>query len=273
MPKLVIGEANELSVEQVIANLPHALILSAPDYQWGELIAQHIAQSTDKTYEIIYPIKYDKIDTEIGKVTITQIRQLIGRTRTQQEKGRIYIIYMADSMTAQAQNAFLKALEEPNPTTYFILLVKNRHSLIPTVLSRAQNLNIKPLKDSQIVQLLPDTVDATLKKQIIFIANGNPVALNALLENPGNIKQYSDTIAQAKILLTGTIYQKIVLINQLKKTRPEAILVLDSLIKILKASIKTADKKQLGYLDSAVAARKDIISNHNVSIAMLYHLV
>jgi hypothetical protein len=46
------------------------------------------------------------------------------------------IIYKADTMTIDAQNAFLKTLEEPPPHTIILLLGKSKESFLPTVLSR-----------------------------------------------------------------------------------------------------------------------------------------
>lgn len=51
---------------------------------------------------------------------------------------KIYIINHAEKLTAEAQNAFLKVLEEPPVSnTYFIMLTDNAGALLPTIKSRA----------------------------------------------------------------------------------------------------------------------------------------
>lgn len=56
---------------------------------------------------------------------------------------KFYIIKNADDMTVQAQNAFIKILEEPPKGVIFILICKFASSLLTTVVSRCQVFNIK----------------------------------------------------------------------------------------------------------------------------------
>jgi len=53
---------------------------------------------------------------------------------------KAYIVYDADSMNANAQNAFLQILEEPPAHAVFILCTGNPASLLPTVRSRCVEL-------------------------------------------------------------------------------------------------------------------------------------
>jgi DNA polymerase III subunit delta' len=52
------------------------------------------------------------------------------------------IIYEADCLMPQAQNAFLKTLEEPTKRTFFILSTENPNSLLSTIRSRCQTLSL-----------------------------------------------------------------------------------------------------------------------------------
>ena len=58
--------------------------------------------------------------------------------RSQEGGYKVYLLLRADSMSAQAQNALLKLLEEPPAQTVFLLTCQSASSLLPTVLSRAQ---------------------------------------------------------------------------------------------------------------------------------------
>lgn len=55
---------------------------------------------------------------------------------------KIGVIHDADRMNTEAQNAFLKTLEEPPPQTYFILTTGNPSALLPTTRSRCQTLTV-----------------------------------------------------------------------------------------------------------------------------------
>lgn len=56
---------------------------------------------------------------------------------------KAYLISDAETMTAQAQNALLKILEEPPQNVYFFLLCQSASALLPTVRSRAPTLRMQ----------------------------------------------------------------------------------------------------------------------------------
>lgn len=55
---------------------------------------------------------------------------------------KIGIIFDADRLVTEAQNAFLKTLEEPPKDSNFILVTGNRKMLLPTILSRCQLISV-----------------------------------------------------------------------------------------------------------------------------------
>jgi DNA polymerase-3 subunit delta' len=60
---------------------------------------------------------------------------------------RIFIIDEAELLNVTGQNALLKTLEEPPPTSVLILLTTNPARLLPTIRSRCQALGFKRLED------------------------------------------------------------------------------------------------------------------------------
>lgn len=63
---------------------------------------------------------------------------------------KIYILSQAETLTLNAANRILKFLEEPNQKTVAILLTENVQAIIPTIRSRCQFIDLKPLNPSQI---------------------------------------------------------------------------------------------------------------------------
>ncbi|MBR3955941.1 MAG: hypothetical protein IKJ63_10765 [Clostridia bacterium] len=55
---------------------------------------------------------------------------------------KVYILHDADGMTREAQNAFLKTLEEPPPFVSFVLAASGTQKLLTTVLSRCTTFNL-----------------------------------------------------------------------------------------------------------------------------------
>lgn len=273
MNKPIVNKANLNEINRFSKNLPQTTILSVSDYEWGEQIAKYIAEVANFDYEVVYPLKDDKINLDVGKIYVKQARELVQKTRTALKKNKVYIIYKASTMNEQAQNAFLKSLEEPNSSTFYILLVNNVHFLLPTVLSRSQILKITPLNNDASLKLIPDNIPANIKQQILFVANGNPLLINKLVNDSSLISQYSAHITTAKSFLTASTYQKLITINKLKDSREDAIATLDALIKILSTTIKTPDKQLLALLNNALNARNDLLSNLNVRLTLIHHLI
>jgi DNA polymerase-3 subunit delta' len=67
---------------------------------------------------------------------------------------RVAIVDAADTLRAEAANAFLKTLEEPPAETVLILLAEREERLPDTVLSRCQKLAFRPIDRDTIVEAL-----------------------------------------------------------------------------------------------------------------------
>lgn len=80
-------------------------------------------------------------------IKIKQIRQIVSETAKKPfESGyKVVIIENAEKMTHDAQDAFLKTLEEPPENTVFLLLADNQNLLLPTIVSRCQVYQFKPV--------------------------------------------------------------------------------------------------------------------------------
>ena len=69
---------------------------------------------------------------------------------------RIVLIERADRSSEQAQNALLKALEEPSDRHAFILVADEPRGLLPTIRSRCQSLRIGPVPREELSAFLVD---------------------------------------------------------------------------------------------------------------------
>lgn len=89
-------------------------------------------------------------------IRIDKIRQLQRSLsyRSYEGKKRVCILDGADWMKAEGANALLKTLEEPPPDTLLILLAMERDHLLPTIVSRCQQVRFTPLPMDQMVEEL-----------------------------------------------------------------------------------------------------------------------
>ena len=80
-----------------------------------------------------------------GSIKVDQIRDVVDRAgfRPFEGRRRVVIVDGADVMVGGAQNALLKTLEEPPPSSIFILVTTRPDMLLPTVQSRCPRLRFQ----------------------------------------------------------------------------------------------------------------------------------
>lgn len=82
---------------------------------------------------------------------------------------KIFIIDNAERMNSNAQNAFLKTLEEPPAFCIIILITNSLNFIVPTIRSRCQLINFHPLPYNSVVNKLREI--AVLDEQYIKVAS------------------------------------------------------------------------------------------------------
>ncbi len=79
------------------------------------------------------------LDGEAGNISIDEVRELrsvLGEP-PREARLRMVILFEAQVLRQEAANALLKTLEEPRPTTRFVLCAPQRERLLPTLVSRS----------------------------------------------------------------------------------------------------------------------------------------
>jgi len=91
-------------------------------------------------------------------IRIEQVRELVRQLqgRPFEARARAFVVDDAHAMTEQAQNALLKGLEEPPPTSHILLVTASPQALRPTIRSRCQVLRLGPLPAAAIAGHLQD---------------------------------------------------------------------------------------------------------------------
>jgi DNA polymerase-3 subunit delta' len=91
-----------------------------------------------------------------GSIKIDQVREIVDSAafRPFEGKRRAVIIDEADALVPAAQNALLKTLEEPPPSSVFMLVTSRADTLLATVRSRCPRLQFRPLSPGDIAAVL-----------------------------------------------------------------------------------------------------------------------
>ena len=96
-----------------------------------------------------------------GSISVDDIREQVNGNvaiKPYDNPYKIYIINEAEKMTAQAQNALLKTLEEPPAYGVILILTNSLESMLPTILSRCVQLHMKPVPDALVKKYLMETL-------------------------------------------------------------------------------------------------------------------
>lgn len=107
-------------------------------------------------------------DTEHKNVSVDIVRQARSDVFIRPNEGRkkVYILPRGQDLGDASQNALLKILEEPPDYAVFLILTTNVQTLLPTIRSRAVQLQLSPLTIAQALALLrarfPEKSDAEL---------------------------------------------------------------------------------------------------------------
>jgi DNA polymerase-3 subunit delta' len=123
-------------------------------------------------------------------VEVAEIRKVTPFLRMTASYGgwRIVIIDDADSMNRSSQNALLKILEEPPANTLLILVTHRLGSLIPTIRSRTQLVNLQPLGTETLERLLAragHSVTGEKLNTLLHLSGGSFGRAQQLLEEGG----------------------------------------------------------------------------------------
>ena len=91
-----------------------------------------------------------------SNIGVDQVRDLRDTVRyaPAQGKFKIYIIDEVHMLSAQAFNALLKTLEEPPAHVKFVFATTDPQKVLPTIISRCQRFDLKPIPSDLIVERL-----------------------------------------------------------------------------------------------------------------------
>jgi DNA polymerase-3 subunit delta' len=203
-------------------SLPPSLIFAGPDGVGKRLVATAVAQALNCNA----PIHTDESGLEVdacglcpacvrisrgihadvlvvepgdsGSIKIDQVREIVESAAYRPFEGRrrVVVVDGADALVTGAQNALLKTLEEPPPSSIFILVTPRPDVLLPTVRSRCPRLPFRPLSAEDIVlALLRRGFKETDARAVAATANGS--LGSALLASAGDLAAAREVAQQA----------------------------------------------------------------------------
>lgn len=215
--------------------------LTHPDYH---LIFPAAATATIDDTKIIFkqlaenPFSSPDI-AETADILINSVREitkLLSRSPFESDK-RIVVFHEAERLRKEAANAFLKTLEEPPKGTFFILVSVDPSQMLPTILSRCQQLKLQPFQPDELREFLkslsiePNKIDAVIRQ-----SNGQ--LSKALDLSQSELTDYFSEIVKLLVpLLKGNLPQMLETIGIWEKQgRDEVISYLQTFTEVLRSA-------------------------------------
>jgi len=249
MDSLVLHDTTKAQLDHFLAAPSHAVLLAGPDGIGKTAIAEALISAllriaTDKLSQ--HP-QYSVVRADSSSISIEAIRTLQKflqlKTIGTDPLRRAVIVEHAQALTVEAQNAFLKLLEEPPADTVIILTVDSPRSLLPTIRSRTQVITISAPTQAQTTALMAASgKDEATQRQAYFLSGGLPGLLSALLDGD-EAHPLLQSVGQAKALLSQTTFERLAQVDALSKQKESAIGVVSALERIAEAMVSQAAAK------------------------------
>lgn len=273
MTDLVLHPITQSQIDEFIAAPSHAVMLIGPIGSGKKTLAERIAEEVLElppgSYED-YPYKVTIAPEEDKKaISIEAIRALEHflslKVPRQAANNRAIIVQDAQLLTLEAQNAFLKTLEEPPKGTVIILGVHNEQSLLPTIRSRAQAIFVKRPERATVDRHFQAAKkhDSKTINQAYAISGGLPGLMHALLNEADH--PLMAATEKARQLLSQTAYERLLSVDELSKQRPLALDISFILQQMAHVSLQTASgaaaKKWQNVLSASYEAAEALAAN------------
>lgn len=128
------------------------------------------------------------LSTQKSLISIDEVRSLVATAHQAPVNAawRVVIIEDADRMAERTSNVLLKAIEEPPPSTVWVLCAPSPEDVLTTIRSRCRNVNLRIPSPDAVAQLLRDRegVDAETARWAAHAAQSHIGRARRLVTSP-----------------------------------------------------------------------------------------
>ena len=157
---------------------------------------------------------------------------------------KVFIINEGDLLTPQAQNAFLKIIEEPPAYAVFIIVCTNSQILLETVRSRAVSVTFTPVSDNDIREYINTTYpDEPRVDFLVKYSMGIPGYVDKIVEREDFDELREEVLNLLPRLLSKNKIHAFDVADYIEEHKDNADEIYDMMLMYLRDSIVTATGK------------------------------
>jgi DNA polymerase III subunit delta' len=170
-------------------------------------------------------------------IKIEEVRELVRKTHlTRQGRYRVIAIENVERMPTEAQNSFLKTLEEPPEGTLFLLTTNHIDQVLLTIQSRVRHVPFSTVDEAVLTEyLVREFGERPEMAEAVNMAQGRPGLAISLIRNPAVFDRHKGLYSQIEhFLKRNDLVQKFQFVEAVEKDDQEIELFLDAFTRYLR---------------------------------------
>ncbi|PID31932.1 hypothetical protein CR970_02920 [Candidatus Saccharibacteria bacterium] len=247
---MLLHDKTRQAVQTVLSKRAHAVVLAGPAGAGKQTLATAMAAellglTPDRLALAPYFLLLQPEGTAISIEQVRRAQQFLRlKTTGQAAVRRVLALQGADSMTAEAQNALLKTLEEPPADTVLLLTADDIEKLLPTIRSRSTILRLHAPSVADARTYYADQKISTAAFDRLHAMSGGQVGLlHTLITQQDTGSGLPAAIEQAKQLLAQTVFERLTQVDALAKDKAGLAHLLTALKRICDGALQAAARK------------------------------
>jgi hypothetical protein len=273
---LILHDKTGQQLTDFIKSPSHAILLIGPKGSGKRSVADHLIKevlpATSVENHPYGRIVVSKDGKAIGIEAVRELEHFLSlKVPGTSQINRFMIFEDAHLMTAEAQNALLKTLEEPPKGSIIVMTAAQEQSLLPTIRSRVQTIKItRPPIQTLHSYFIDQGHDQQAITKAAAISGGLPGLMHTLLTD----REHPLTLATdyARQILSKNSYERLLMVDDLSKDKSLALDICFILQQMAHVSLLGAEgaaaKKWQSVMQAAYETSQQLTQNAQPKLAL-----